>query len=1528
MPPNDRGQSRAIDGHPDEPTVFFADHQSATAADAPVLALPGLIGRYRVERLLGKGGFGLVYLAQDEQLSRHVAVKVPHSRLISRPEDANAYLAEARTVANLDHPHIVPVFDVGSTAQFPCFVVSKYIDGSDLAAALKHSRLPLRQSVELVATIAEALHYAHKRELVHRDIKPGNILLDRAGNPYVVDFGLALREREVNDTPRYAGTPAYMSPEQARGEGHRVDGRSDTYSLGVVLYELLTGSQPFRAESHAALLEQIASLEPRPPRQLDDAIPRELDRICLKALARRAAERYSTAQDLAEDLRQFLTAQPLRSDGPQTAAAVPLSPGPASGEAASAAVPSSGNKSLLIMPKGLRSFDQHDADFFLELLPGPCDREGLPDSIRLWKTWIEETDPARTFAVGLLCGTSGCGKSSLMKAGLLPRLSTRVVAIYVEATADDTETRLLNALRYRCRGMSANLSLKQVLARLRQGEGLEADTKALIVVDQFEQWLHGRKEQENTELVQALRQCDGSRLQCIIMVRDDFWMATIRFMRELEIRLVEGQNSAAVDLFPIRHAEKVLRAYGRAFGALPERAADADRQTDLFVQQAVAGLSQDGKVSCVRLALFAEMMKAKAWTPETLRDVGGTEGVGVTFLEETFSAAQAAPHHRYHQKAARAVLQALLPEAGAEIKGHLRSRSELQEASGYAGRPGDFDELIQILDAELRLITPADAAGLEAGALCTNGGQDGGAEDSRIQSELGQISSANLHAAPAPRFYQLTHDYLVPSLQSWLTRKQKETRAGRAELLLADRASIWNSRPENRQLPTWPQWVQIHWLTARQNWTLAERKMMTRANRHHALRGLTSMLLVAVLAVAGIEIRNIIRDSNHANHAAALVQRLLDADITQVPGIVREIDRYRTWADPQLREHSSRAEREGDRRRRLHASLALVPVDPGEARFLSERLLEADLDEARVIRDALSPPGSELVEWLWAAAEKPEQGRLRAAAALAQYDPANPRWSELASAAADDLVRVPAVHLGAWLDLLRPVRVALWPSLATIFRDIQRPNVERFFAANILADWAAEQPERLADFLMDADERLFGVIYAKISSHGERAVSLLAAELDRQLPLDARESSRERLAKRQANAAVALLKLKRPAQVWPLLEHSPDPRRRSYLVHRFGPLGADSASLVERLDHESDLSVRRALILSLGPEEFPEESWPAGGKQLMMQRLRKIFTTDDDPGMHAAAEWLLRQWHESEWLSQTVAFWAGNKELRARRLEGFSSLLREKNNARPQWYVNGQGQTMVVIPGPVEFMKGSPDTEEFRRPDETLHRCRIGRSFAMMAASVTKEQFLRFDPGYTNTEMRRYAEPSCPIGGLWANHCCAYCNWLSDQEDIPHDQWCYEMDDQGQPTKLKPNYLTLTGYRLPSEAEFEYACRAGAVTSRFYGQTEELLGKYAWNLLNARERTWPVGGKKPNDFGLFDMHGHVYTWCQQRFQPTSPGEVVDDVEDYASMDGNETRALRGGAITQELDLRSAYRLWLYPSVGIYVIGFRPVRTIR
>ena len=280
-------------------------------------------------------------------------------------------------------------------------------------------------------------------------------------------------------------------------------------------------------------------------------------------------------------------------------------------------------------------------------------------------------------------------------------------------------------------------------------------------------------------------------------------------------------------------------------------------------------------------------------------------------------------------------------------------------------------------------------------------------------------------------------------------------------------------------------------------------------------------------------------------------------------------------------------------------------------------------------------------------------------------------------------------------------------------------------------------------------------------------------------------------------------------------------------------------------------------------------------------------------------------------------------------MEGIGKLLtKEKEKAPPQWYVNGQGQTMVVIPAWEPFVMGSPPTEKDQGGNETQHQRRIGRTFALASTPVTKEQFLRFRPTFSHHQMRRYPEPTCPIGGVIWYEAAAYCNWLSKEEGIPKEQWCYEI--KGPVTKLKVNYLSLGGYRLPTEAEMEYATRAGALTSRHYGESDMLLAKYAWYLKNAQEKTWPVGSLKPNDFGLSDVHGNVYTWIQEGYKGDyagKKGEVVEDREDEIADVGIQMRGFRGGSFNNLSSwLRSASRNSSVPTDSSFDLGFRPSRT--
>ena len=270
------------------------------------------LDKFELLETVGRGAFGTVYRARDIQLDRIVAVKVPRSGQLLTDEDEDRFVREARNAAQLQHPGIVPVFEVGRGATFP-YIVSEYVEGMTLTDVLSGRKLSFREAAKVIADVSDALAHAHAQGVVHRDLKPSNIMLTPEGRPRVMDFGLAKRDAgEVTMTVdgQVLGTPAYMSPEQASGQSHHVDGRSDVYSLGGILYELLTGELPFRGNQRM-LLHQVLHDEPRAPHSLNDRIPRDLETICLKAMAKEPQRRYQTASAMADDLQRFLSGQPI-----------------------------------------------------------------------------------------------------------------------------------------------------------------------------------------------------------------------------------------------------------------------------------------------------------------------------------------------------------------------------------------------------------------------------------------------------------------------------------------------------------------------------------------------------------------------------------------------------------------------------------------------------------------------------------------------------------------------------------------------------------------------------------------------------------------------------------------------------------------------------------------------------------------------------------------------------------------------------------------------------------------------------------------------------------------------------------------------------------------------------------------------------------------------------------------------------------------------------------------------------------------
>jgi len=312
----------------------------------------------------------------------------------------------------------------------------------------------------------------------------------------------------------------------------------------------------------------------------------------------------------------------------------------------------------------------------------------------------------------------------------------------------------------------------------------------------------------------------------------------------------------------------------------------------------------------------------------------------------------------------------------------------------------------------------------------------------------------------------------------------------------------------------------------------------------------------------------------------------------------------------------------------------------------------------------------------------------------------------------------------------------------------------------------------------------------------------------------------------------------------------------------------------------------------------------------LLPHLLQLYEDDPDPGIHGAAEWLLRQWEGADELKKI------DKSLATGKVEG-----------ERQWYVNQQGQTMTVVSNPGEFWMGGAGSEGG-------HLRKIGRSFAIASKEVTVEQFLRFRK---NHPLHAFYAPEvdCPVNNVSWCEVAEYCNWLNEQEGIPKEQWCYLPNEAGKfeaGMKMAPDFLGRTGYRLPTEAEWEYACSAGAETKFAFGEAATLVGEYGWVYGKSEGKSHPVGRLRPNDLGLFDMYGNAWEWTQGVFQaPVKPlgGKARPDTEDNSAITPTKARMLRGGGFQTTASGGSNTRTCIDPTIRVIdCVGFRPARTIR
>jgi serine/threonine protein kinase/formylglycine-generating enzyme required for sulfatase activity len=1532
----------------DDPYATRTPEASAVGASASARTVTGQ--RFRVLRRHAKGGLGEVFVALDNELHREVALKEIREQHADHPASRGRFLLEAEVTGCLEHPGIVPVYSLGEHADGRPYYAMRFIEGQSLKQAIeafhqdktlqgnpRECSLALRQLLRRFNDVCDAIAYAHSRSVLHRDLKPANVMLGKFGETLVVDWGLAktlgrsdpktisveapLQTSEASSSVETMagstiGTPQFMSPEQAAGRLDVLGPASDVYSLGATLYVLLTGHAPFTGSSIPEILQKVQRGDFPRPRQVHTNIPRPLEAICLKAMPLEPRDRYSSVKELADDIEHWMDDEPVAAyaeslrerfarwvRGHQTTVAAFV------GLLVTTAAAMSIGYVVVSREQARTTQAQRDrvlaqVDALLDATP-----QAVPSILRglePYHDWVmprlreirersDQSEEHRTRAsLGLLA----------VDAGQMDYLRQRLLVV------EPAEMILLrdSLLPYR-------EQLKDMLWAAARDEKADPEHRfrAVVVLAAYDP-TNERWSQVGDRIVNRFLQTNPMHLalysDALWPMRQSLLPALLKVCRDpaagerrqVAANIVSNYASDRPDLlvdllldadaqqFPVlfpkarEHREKALLLLNRELERQltpdwndgPLDAAWPSR--DAALVEAVE--AADGLVA-ERFAMFqtlpleqfsavATRLRQSGYRPHNVRpySVGNGVQVAAVWLRDgrAWELAIDVPKEEIRKRDEEYRIRGLLPM---DVAMWTVGKEPQATAERYAALWVKGDETVK--DARLYVGVPAGESHKQAWEPLK---KEGFVPRTQTQLMIGQeIRHGAVWWKPAKPFAAniYSYAYTQSNYENNLSPSniQFDVRLLHPARLINDR-DRWTERlaTAEKELAAKPDD-----LTRRFNRAEA---YFWGGKDESALADLNACIVKQSKSIRAYLFRALIQARRGKSREAS---KDLDTFLAN-----SENTRENAWAD------------------------AAVSAYLGDGAGL-QRLEEA------LTKHADDP------EWYFDAA------RAHALAAQVRAKEQPEKSSEHAARAVSLLTKARAAGL--------PFERLLANSDIDGLRD--RKEFQALLAegrrtpqySGVWHDSPVRESRELRN-LVPAQNRAEAVALAK---QGWRPMALSVLETEQgKLPLTAAVWERptialvaqDALAKRQAHAAIALLRLGNSERLWPLLQQSADPRVRSFLIHLLSPLGSDPHALVQHLEQETNVSIRRALILCLG--EFPVDASTNDVRQPLVEKLLAMYRTDPDAGIHSAVDWLLRQrWGHAPEVQQIDEALAGQPP------------------GDRRWFISAQGHTFTAIPGPVEFRMGSPAQEPGRSPvHENQHRQRISRSFALATKKVTVEQFEMFladvKQKYPGVIQHSYTpkyspEPGGPIISVTWFEAAAYCRWLSEQEGIPEAQMCYPpIPEIGEGMKMPSDYLSRTGYRLPTEAEWEYVSRAEAITTCCYGNCEELLGQYAWFIKTAEDHAWPVGRLKPNDLGLFDGHGNTWDWTQNRaltYTPGPGGKTTEDGEDLALITDKDSRVLRGGSFDNPASfVRSASRVFVRPTDRDTNVGLRLARTWR